>query len=267
MVEYTTIGQATPETEGEDEEPAEQSPLPAEHNDTEVDDDIDEDNLDADHDDDTSLRFRNINDILRTARFAPRALVAKELHVVSSDKSASLVEAEHSPNWRNAMIEEMTSIEENDTKSLVDLPPGHKAIGVKWEFKVKRDEHGVVSKHKERLMVKGYTQRHDIDYDEVFTPAARLDSVRLLIVVTVHEAWEVHRMNVKSTFLNNDLQDEVYVEQLVGFIVTGMEHEVLKLWKALYGLHHAPRTWNVKLDDMLLSLGFQRTPSEHTIYV
>jgi hypothetical protein len=74
-------------------------------------------------------------------------------------------------------------------------------------------------------------------------------------------------MDVKSAFLNDDLQEEVYVEQPVGFIVTSKEHKVLKLKKALYGLHQVPRAWNVKLDDILLSLGFWRTPSEHAIYV
>jgi hypothetical protein len=68
---------------------------------------------------------------------------------------------------------------------------------------------------------------------------ARLDSVRLLIALVVHEGWEVHHMDVKSTFLNDDLQKEVYVEQPVGFIVAGKEHKVLKLNKALYGLHQA----------------------------
>jgi hypothetical protein len=138
---------------------------------------------------------------------------------------------------------------------------------VKWVFKVKRDEHGTVSKHKACLVVKGYAQRHGIDYDEVFTPVARLDSLCLLIALAAQEGWEVHHMNVKSTFLNGDLQEEVYIEQPMGFIVTGKEHKVLKLKKALYGLHQAPRAWNVKLDDTLLSLGFQRTPSEHALYV
>jgi hypothetical protein len=68
---------------------------------------------------------------------------------------------------------------------------------------------------------------------------ARLDSVRLLIALAVHEGWEVHHMDVKSMFLNDDLQKEVYVEQPVGFIVAGKEHKVLKLNKALYGLHQA----------------------------
>jgi hypothetical protein len=135
---------------------------------------------------------------------------------------------------------EMDSIEENGTWSLIDLPPGHKPIGVKWVFKVKRDEHGAVSKHKARLVVKGYAQRHGIDYDDVFAPVAQLDSVRLLIALAAHEGWQVHHMDVKSAFLNGDLQEEVYIEQPTGFIVTSKEHKVLKLKKSLYGLHQAP---------------------------
>jgi hypothetical protein len=82
-----------------------------------------------------------------------------------------------------------------------------------------------------------------------------------------HEGWEVHHMDVKSTFLNGELQEEVYIEQLAGFVVAGKEHKVLKLWKQLYMLHQASRAWNVKLDDTLLSLNFWRTPLEHAIYV
>jgi hypothetical protein len=126
--------------------------------DIEVDDDVDDENLDVDHNDDAPLRFHNMSDILVTLGFAPCALVAKELHVVSSDEPASFTEAEHNPSWRKAMMEEMDSIEENGTWSLVDLPPNRKPIGVKWVFKVKRDEHGAVSKHKACLVVKGYAQ-------------------------------------------------------------------------------------------------------------
>jgi hypothetical protein len=232
-----------------------------------VDDDVDDENLDVDHDDDALLHFRSMSDILATPGFAARALVAEELHVVSSDKPASFAEAEHSLSWRKAMMEEMDSIEENGTWSLVDLSPRRKPIGVKWVFKVKRDEHGTVSKDKARLVVKGYAQRHCIDYDEVFASVARLDSVRLLIALTSHKGWEVHHMDVKSAFLNSDLQEEVYVEQPVGFVIAGNEHKVLKLKKALYRLHQASRAWNTKIDDTLLSLGFRKTPSEHAIYV
>lgn len=98
---------------------------------------------------------------------------------------------------------------------------------------MKRDEHREVTKHKARHMVKIYAQQHDIDYDEVFASVSRLDSVRLLIALVAHEGWEVQHMDVKSAFLNGDLQEEVYVKQPAGFIITGKEHKVLKLRKAL----------------------------------
>ena len=84
-----------------------------------------------------------------------------------------------------------------------------------------------MAKHKTRLVVKGYAQRQGIDYDEVFAPVARLDTVRLLIALAAHEGWEVHHMDVKSAFLNGDLNEEVYVEQPAGFIKRGNEHKVL----------------------------------------
>jgi hypothetical protein len=267
MVEYTATGPAAPLENGADEAPIEESLLPARAGDTKVDDNIDNENLDDDHDDNAPLRFCSMSDILATPGFAPHALVAEELHVVSSDELASFTEAEHNPSWGKAMMEEMDSIEENGTWSLVDLPLSRRPIGVKWVFKVKWDEHGVVSKHKAHLVVKGYAQWHGINYDEVFTQVARLDSVCLLIALMTHEGWEVHHMDVKSAFLNFDPHEEVYVEQPAGFIIAGKEHKVLKLKKALYRLHQVPRAWNAKLDDTLLSLRFQRTPSEHAIYV
>jgi hypothetical protein len=143
---------------GVDEVPTEESPLPAGAGDMEVDDNINDKNLDADHDDDTPLRFHNMSNILTTPGFAPCALVAEELHVMSSDEPASFTKAEHNPSWRKAMMEEMDSIEENGTWSLIDVPPSRKTIGVKWVFKVKQDEHRALSKHKARLVVKGYAQ-------------------------------------------------------------------------------------------------------------
>lgn len=115
--------------------------------------------LDVDHDDDAPLRFRKLDNIIGPASplgFAPRALIAEELHAMSSDETASFAEAERSPSWRKAMMEEIESIEDNKTWSLADLPCSHRAIGLKWVFKVKRDERRVVSKHKARLVVKGY---------------------------------------------------------------------------------------------------------------
>jgi hypothetical protein len=159
------------------------------------------------------------------------------------------------------MLEEMSSIEANGTWRLVDLPPGRHAIGIKWIFKVKRDEQGAIAKDMARLVVKGYAQRCRIDCDEVFAPNARLGSVRLLIALAAYEGWEVHHMDAKSAFLNGDLREEVYVQQSAGFIKPGEEHKVQKLHKVLYGLHQAPRAWNMKLDDTFLSVSLSRYPS------
>jgi hypothetical protein len=98
---------------------------------------------------------------------------------------------------------------------------GHKPIGLKWVYKFKKDVSGMVVKHKARLVAKGYVQREGIDFDEVFAPVARLDSVRLLLALVAQEGWLVHHLDVKSAFLNGDLQEEVYVVQPPGFVVEG----------------------------------------------
>jgi hypothetical protein len=109
------MGSVAPMVDGADEAPTEESPLLAGAGDTELDDGIDDENLDADRNDNAPLLFRSMSDILTTPGFAPRALVAEELHVRSSDEPASFTEADHSPSWRKAMMEEMDSIEENGT--------------------------------------------------------------------------------------------------------------------------------------------------------
>jgi hypothetical protein len=87
----------------------------------------------------------------------------------------------------------------------VELPKGHRAIGLKWVFKIKKNEHGEVVKHKARLVAKGYVQRQGIDYEEVFAPVARMESVRVILAVATHQGWAIHHMDVKSAFLNGDL--------------------------------------------------------------
>jgi hypothetical protein len=97
-VEYTTTGPVAPTADGADEAPIEESPLPVGASDAEVDDNVDNEILDANHNDDTPLRFHNMSDILTTSGFTSCALVAGELHVVSSDEPASFTEAERSPS-------------------------------------------------------------------------------------------------------------------------------------------------------------------------
>jgi hypothetical protein len=109
-------------------------------------------------------------------------------------------------------------------------------------------------------------QREGIDFDDTFTPVARMESVRLLFALAAQEGWRVHHMDVKSAFLNGDLKEEVYVHQPSGFVIPGKEGKVLRLRKALYGLRQAPRAWNVKLDSTLKGMGFGQSPHEAAIY-
>jgi hypothetical protein len=115
-------------------------------------------------------------------------------------------------------------------------------------------------------VVKGYVQRAGIDFDEVFAPVARLESVWMMVALAAHEGWEVHHMDVKSAFLNGMIKEEVYVQQPPGFSTTGSENKVLRLHKALYDLRQAPRAWDAKFNFTMGSLGFQRSSSEHGMY-
>jgi hypothetical protein len=222
-----------------------------------------------DDDDVGERRYRtldNIRSVGAAAGLVHHGDKEAELHVVSVEELRTLKEADGNPNWAAAMEEELASIHDNKTWSLVELSRGHRAIGLKWVYKVKRDENGSIVKYKERLIAKGYVQCLGIDFEEVYAPVARLESVRLMLAIAAHYGWGVHHMDVKSAFLNGELQEEVYVQQPPGFVDGKHKHKVLCLHKALYGLHQAPRAWNHKLDAELLALGFKRCIDEHGMY-
>ncbi|KOM27543.1 hypothetical protein LR48_Vigan437s000300 [Vigna angularis] len=176
-------------------------------------------------------------------------------------------EAIEKKSWRKAMDEEIEAIKKNDTWELASLPKGHKAIGVKWVYKAKKDSKGEVQRYKARLVAKGYSQRAGIDYDEVFAPVARLETIRLIISLAAQNNWKIHQMDVKSAFLNGVLEEEVYIEQPQGYEVKGEEDKVLKLKKALYGLKQAPRAWNVQIDKYFKAANFIKCPYEHALYI
>jgi hypothetical protein len=231
--------------------------------------------LDATDEGDVALRYRRVTDLYNSS--SPLEGVTSDepddheseeevLCLVTADEPASVEEVLAAPAWREAMQEEMNNIAENNTWAMSSLPVGHRAIGLKWVFKLKKDPDGNVVKHKARLVVKGYAQRKGVDFDEVFAPVARMETVRILLALAAHGGWEVHHMDVRSAFLNGDLSEEVYVLQPPGFMDKTRPHSVLKLSKALYGLRQAPRAWYAKLDSSLVELGFTRSPLEHAVY-
>ena len=164
------------------------------------------------------------------------------------------------------MLEEMKAIEDNGTWELVDPPVSYRLIGLKCVYKVKWDECGAIIKYKARLIARCFVQREGIDFEEVFAPVARMESVRLLLAMVAAKDWRVHHLDVKSAFLNGELAETVFVKQAPGFAVKGAKHMVLKLREALYRLRQAPRAWNAKLDATLGELGFSRCAIGHALY-
>lgn len=164
------------------------------------------------------------------------------------------------------MKEEMKAIERNQTWQLVELPSGKHVVDLKWIFKSKYDADGVLHKRKARLVAKGYTQREGVDFDEVFAPVARMETIRILLALGAHKAWPIYQLDVKSAFLNGELHDEVYVSQPQGFVIQGEEMKVYKLQKALYGLRQAPRAWYSKVHQCFIEMGFERSANEPTLY-
>ena len=165
------------------------------------------------------------------------------------------------------MDEEIEAIERNNTWELIDLPRGHKTIGVKWVYKTKLKENGEVDKYKARLVAKGYKQEFGVDYKEVFAPVARHDTIKLVIALAAQNSWPIFQLDVKSAFLHGDLMELVFIDQPPGYIKSGNEHKVYKLKKALYGLKQAPRAWYNRIETYFLKQGFQKCPYEHTLFI
>eukprot|EP00253_Pinus_taeda_P022397 PITA_22397 len=163
------------------------------------------------------------------------------------------------------MDEELEQIERNNTWELVPRPKDKNVIQTKWIFKNKLNENGDVVKNKARLVCKGYAQQEGIDFQETFTPAARLEA--MFLALSSFQKFKVFQMDVKSAFLNGDLNEEVYIEQPDGFILANDPNLVCRLKKALYCLKQAPRAWYYRLDKYLHQQGFIKGSTDSNLYI
>jgi len=173
---------------------------------------------------------------------------------------------EDAKKWEMAMHEEYDSLVVNNTWSLVPLPTGRKPISCKWVFKIKHGVHGEVECYKAKLVARGFTQTFGVDYNETFAPVAKFVSIRCILALAAIKDMEIHQMDVKTAFLNGDLEEEIYMEQPEGFTQEG-EHLVCKFHKSLYGLKQSLRAWNQKLDAFLKSIKFVRSDVNFSVYV
>jgi hypothetical protein len=165
------------------------------------------------------------------------------------------------------MDEELDQIEKNDTWELVPRPKNKNVIDTKWVFKNKLNEDGQVTRNKARLVCKGYAQIEGIDFEETFAPVARMEAIRFLLAYACSKNVKVYQMDAKSSFLNGELEEEVYIEQPEGFQLSENTDYVCKLNKALYGLKRAPRAWYSSLDKYLQQAGFIKGSADNNLYI
>nr|KAJ0190686.1 hypothetical protein LSAT_V11C800401250 [Lactuca sativa] len=143
--------------------------------------------------------------------------------------------------WKEAIHDEIDSIMHNNTWVLADLPPA-------------------------RLVIQGFRQKEGIDFFDTYAPVARISTIRLLLALAAIHNLVIHQMDVKTTFLNGDLDEEIYMKQTEGFVMPGNEHKVCKLKKSLYGLKQAPKQWHQKFGDVVLSNGFALNQADKCVY-
>jgi hypothetical protein len=186
--------------------------------------------------------------------------------IVEPTTLAQALSGPQATEWRQGCHEEIESLLTNNTWELQPLPPGKKALGSKWVFKVKRHADGKIERFKVRLVVKGFEQREGIDYAEVYAPVSQQSTLRILLAVAAHYGFALHQVDIKTAFLHGELEEEVYVQQPPGF-TEGPPGYVLRLKKALYGLKQAPRAWHNKLKSSLQDLQLTPTSADPGLFI
>lgn len=151
----------------------------------------------------------------------------------------------------------MKSQKSNNVWKLTALPPGKKAIGSKWVYRVKTGGDGSIERYKARLVAQGFTQHYGSDYDETFCPVVRHESLRTRTALSTQNGLQLHQIDVTTAFLNGSLEEEDYMQQPKGFVKSGEEHLVCKFNKSIYGLKQSPRCWSTTLDTQLRKMGFK----------
>ncbi|KAA3469055.1 dynamin-related protein 4C-like [Gossypium australe] len=126
---------------------------------------------------------------------------------------------------------------------------------------------GIIDKYKASLVIKGYRQNEGLDYFDTFSPVSRINSIRMILEIAALRNLKVHQMDVKTVFLNGNLDEEIYMEQLESHVVLGQKRKVCKLVKSLYGIKQASKQWHKKFDNVMMANGFKINEYDKYVYV
>lgn len=171
----------------------------------------------------------------------------------------------HRNQWMLAMEKEMCSLKENKTWTLEPLPDNKKAIQCKWVYKIKGNPDGSIEKFKARLVIKGYSQKKGEDYDQTFSPVAKLTTIRVLLTIAATENMVLTQFDVCTAFLYGELEEEIFMRQPEGY--EDGTNRVCRLKKSLYGLKQAPRCWNKKFGHFISTQGFKVSEYDPCLFI
>jgi hypothetical protein len=160
----------------------------------------------------------------------------------------------------------MDSIMSNETWEIVKRLYVCKPIGCKWMFKKKLRPNGTIERHKVRLVAKGYTQKEGEVFFDTYSHVAQLTIIRVLLSLAASHGLIIHQIDLNMTFLNGELEEEIYIDQPNEFVANGQEGMVCKLLKSLYGLKQAPKQWHEKFDRTLTYAGFVVNEADTCVY-
>ncbi|GAQ92061.1 putative retrotransposon protein [Klebsormidium nitens] len=172
---------------------------------------------------------------------------------------------EESELWRKSMDEEMRSLLENGTGELVKKSEGVKPVLIKSVYKIKRDALGNVERYKSRLVAKGYLQKQGTDFEEVYVPVSKHTTLRALLAVVAERDLELHQLDVKTAFLNEEQEEEIYMQQPQGY-EQGGPNMVCHLKRTMYGLRRAPHAWYMRLNEELGNFEFVASMADAALF-
>ena len=176
--------------------------------------------------------------------------------------------------WVAAALAEIEAHLQNGTWELAQLPPGRRAIGSRWVFKIKRLPDGSIDKYKGRIVAQGFSQVQGVHYHEIFASTARMAAMRAVLAVAATEDLELESVDISTAFLNGDIDAEVYMKVPEGLEIEGdprpgedPKRWVVRLLKGLYGIKQGPRIWALKLHSVLTSISFEWIDCDYSVYV
>ncbi|KAK4388589.1 Retrovirus-related Pol polyprotein from transposon TNT 1-94 [Sesamum angolense] len=177
-------------------------------------------------------------------------------------------EALRHPSWRLAMDNEMSALILKGTWKHVEVPHNADVVACRWVFTLKFLVDGTLERYKAHLVAKGFTQTYGLDYFEIFSPVAHLNSIRVLFSFTVNLNLLMYKMDIKNAFLYGDLNETIYMEQPPGYVAQGeKQRTVCKLKKAIYGLKQSPRAWFDKFSRIIGEFDSSHCQADHSVFV